>query len=101
MNILSCPKCGKEPIKILFDKKMQRSCCRATFESDKEWNAYCIAMEFTTTSIEYNIIEKLYRQIWKENNSNAKSEIEKCYHEILKLKDISEDKIKRRYYTNI
>ena len=102
MNIMNCPKCGNEPIKILIDRKLQRTCCGATFESDKDWNKYCLSLEFTSANIEYDIIEELYRQIWKDNKSkNAKVEIEKCYHEILNLKDTLFTKIKRKQYTTL
>jgi len=99
MNILDCPYCGNQPIKILVDRKLQRQCCGATFENDRDWNRYVTAIRFTNNTILYDIIEDVYRQVWKDNKSkDGKQEIQKMYECILNLKERSYKDINRKYF---
>ena len=102
MNIHVCPKCGEEPIKLLIDQKLQRTCCGASFEKDTDWNNYCSSLNYTTACIEFDIIEQVYQFIWKNSkNINAKKEIEQCYYDITNLKDNIFKSISKRKYTKL
>lgn len=102
MDIYNCPKCYQEPIRLSIDRKLQYTCCGASFEKLKDWNNYSSTMNYTIICFEFDIIEQLYQYIWKNSkNKNAKKEIETCYYNITSVKENIFNSMSKRKYTKL